>query len=260
MYSYKRLFSLFISTTTYELKKEYMGTFFGILWAFLQPISMLFIMWFIFTFGFRRSAVENVPFVLWISTGLIPWYFIANSLSRSADAILSQAYLVKKVVFPIILLPVSKIGAQFFIHIFLLFVFSVIIFLFYSIKVIYLLQLIYYLFATILLLIGFGWIFSSLNIFLKDIKNFLPIFIQFSFWVTPIFWDYKHFPSKYLYLIYLNPFSYIIEGYRNTFIYHKWFWEVNLEYTLIYWIEVFFILSLGYFIFKRLQVHFVDII
>ena len=242
-----------------DLKKEYIGSFFGFFWAFIQPLSIIFVLWFVFEVGFRAKPVADIPFVLWLSSGLLPWFFIANSLSQTTNSIISQSFLVKKISFPVIILPFIKILSQLLIHLFMMLILAFA-FLLYGIGIDwYWLQVFYYMLAASFFLSGTGLLLASLVIFIKDIKNLLPIIIQFSFWATPIFWSLSKIPQKYHIYMKLNPFEFIIQGYRDSIIDKVWFWERGYE-NLYFWILSFLLFFLGLKVFKKLKSHFVDVL
>jgi lipopolysaccharide transport system permease protein/teichoic acid transport system permease protein len=83
--------------------------------------------------------------------------------------------------------------------------------------------------------------------------------IQFGFWLTPIFWSMKMVPQKYYWIISLNPMVYIIDGYRNSMIYNRWFWEES-GMTLYFWTFTAVIFVLGALTFKKLRPHFSDVL
>jgi len=118
---------------------------------------------------------------------------------------------------------------------------------------------IYYSFAISILLLGLSWITSSVVVFFKDMEQLVAIIIQFGFWLTPIFWSMKIVPDKYHNLIELNPIVYIIEGYRNSMIYHKWFWEEPTA-TIYFWSITMIIFLIGGLTFNKLKPHFADVI
>ena len=94
---------------------------------------------------------------------------------------------------------------------------------------------------------------------MKDVGQLVAMLIQFGFWGTPIFWSLKLIPESYQWVFKMNPMYYIIEGYRNSFIYHKWFWE--LGYTNIsFWLFTVAVMLFGAFIFKKLRPHFADVL
>jgi lipopolysaccharide transport system permease protein/teichoic acid transport system permease protein len=242
-----------------DIKARYLGSFLGILWAFIQPTVQILIFWYVFQVGFKNAPVDNFPFILWLISAMIPWFFISDSIIGSTNSIMENNYLVKKVVFRVSILPIVKIYSALFVHLFFI-VFMIIMFSIYGYKPnVYYFQIIYYLFSSIILLLGISWITSSLVIFLKDIGQIIAVLVQFGFWLTPIFYSINTIPEKYHFIIKLNPFFYIVEGYRETFVYQKWFWE-HPWLTLNFWIITFVFLLVGTIVFKKLRPHFADVL
>jgi ABC-type polysaccharide/polyol phosphate export permease len=172
---------------------------------------------------------------------------------------MDSSYLVKKMVFPVGLLPIIKITSSLFVHLFFV-VFMLIMFLLYGYGFsIYELQLIYYLIATIIFLLGLSAFTSSLMIFLKDVGQFVVMILQFAFWLTPIFWSPNNMPKKIQLIAKLNPMYYIVEGYRNSLIYHRWFWQ-DAHITIYFWVLSLALLVGGRIFLRKLQPHFADVL
>lgn len=245
--------------TKKDFKTRYLGSYLGILWAFIQPTITVLIFWFVFQVGFKSIPVDNFPFVLWLITGMIPWFFISDSLSSATGAIIENTYLVKKVVFRVSLLPIVKIISAFLVHLFFVGVIFLLFMIYGYMPTIYNLQVFYYLIATSCLLLGVSWITATLNVFLKDVGQLVGMVLQFVFWGTPIFWSFKVIPEKYVILLKLNPVYYLIEGYRNSFIYNRWFWE-DANLTIYFWVVTILIALCGALIFKKLRPHFADVL
>ena len=247
------------SLTKSDFKQKYVGNFLGMLWAFIQPTATILIFWFVFQVGFKSQPIDNFPFILWLVSGILPWFFFADAISNATNAIIANSYLVKKIVFRVSLLPIIPILSALVVHLFfILFMFGM--FLFYGYKPnIYWLQIFYYLFAMIVLLLGLSWITSSVVVFFKDMGQIVTMFIQFGFWLTPIFWSIKMVPERYHWIINLNPMVYIIEGYRDSMIYHQWFWQKGAM-TLYFWGVTIAIFIIGSITFKRLRPHFSDVL
>jgi len=242
-----------------DFRTKYLGSYLGILWAFIQPTISIVIFWFVFQVGFKSKPVDNFPFILWLVSGIIPWFFFSESLANATNAIIDNSYLVKKVVFRVSVLPIIKIISALFIHLFFI-IFLFFMFFVYGYKPsIYNVQIIYYLFATIVLALGLSWITSALVVFLRDVGQMVGAVLQFAFWLTPIFWSLKTIPEKYHKLIKLNPMYYIVEGYRETFIYQKWFWS-HSYLSLYYWLVTITLFVLGAMLFRRLRPHFADVL
>lgn len=242
-----------------DFKVKYAGSYLGVTWAFIQPIITILVFWFVFQVGFRAAPIDDFPFILWIITGMIPWFFFSDAFSASTHSLVEYSFLVKKVVFRISILPVVKIVSALFVHCF----FVLFIFLMFSIygykPSIYNVQVIYYSFSVIVLLMGLAWFSSAVMVFLRDTSQIISIILQLGFWLTPIMWSYKMIPEKYSYIFKLNPMYYIVEGYRDTFINHVWFWH-RYNQTLYFWVVTFVLFVGGALFFRRVKPHFSDVL
>lgn len=251
--------AIFKSLVINDFRQRYLGSYLGILWAFIQPVITVFIFWFVFQVGFKSKPVENVPFILWLIAGMFPWFFFSDAVSNATNAIMENSYLVKKIVFKVAFLPVIKILSALIVHIFFIF-FMYALYLVYGYGFsLYWLQLFYYLFAMIVLILGISYITSSVVIFFRDMGQLVTMLLQFGFWMTPIFWSIGMIPARYHWIIKLNPLVYIIEGYRDSMIHHVWFWE-KPTMTLYYWAVTLFVLAVGLNTFRKLRPHFADVL
>lgn len=242
-----------------EFKKQYLGSYLGLFWAFAQPIIYMIVIWFVFTYGFRSASQTEMPFFIWLMSGMIPWFFISNALNAGTNSIINNRFLVKKIAFRVSILPLVQIGSTLILHLFLLLFFIIVYFLYGFTPNIYWLQIPYYLFASIFLLLALSWLTSSIRVFIKDIGNFVAVVLQIAFWMTPIFWNSDMISQKYQWIIKLNPFFYIIQGYRDIFINHKWFWDMPMV-TLYFWFGSMITFITGAILFKRLRPHFGDVL
>lgn len=247
------------SLTKNDFKQRYLGSALGIVWAFIQPIMTILIFWFVFQVGFKVQPVSDFPFILWLIAGMIPWFFFAEALSTGTNSIISNSFLVKKVVFKVGFLPVVPLISGLLVHAVFLFI-MIAMFAYYGYSIdIYYLQLIYYAFSLTVLLLGLTWLSSAVVVFFKDIGQIIAMVIQFGFWLTPIFWSMKMVPEKYIWLIKLNPVVYIIDGYRNSLIYQQWFWQ-DMTATIYFWTVTAVIFIIGGLTFKKLRPHFADVL
>lgn len=250
---------LIIELTKKDLQSRYLGSYLGIFWAFIQPTITILIFWFVFQVGFKARPVDDFPFILWLMCGMIPWFFFSESLSCATNSVLDNSYLVKKVVFRVSILPLIKILSALFVHVFFILFLFLMFAIYHYEPTVHNLQVIYYLICTIALVVGLSWITSSLVIFLKDVGQVVAMMLQFGFWLTPIFWSLKMVPEKFHFIIKLNPFYYIAEGYRDAFIYHKWFWE-HAHLTPYFWVLTGTLFLCGAYVFRRLRPHFADVL
>lgn len=245
--------------TKKELKQRYVGSYLGILWAFIQPAITIFIFWFVFQLGFKSKPVDNFPFILWLVCGMFPWFFFSDALLAATNSIYNNSFLVKKVVFPVSLLPVIQILSALIINTFFICMLFLMFVVYGYTPDIYTLQICYYLLGTICLVFGLSLITSSLAVFSKDVGQIVSMLIQFGFWGTPIFWSLKMIPDGYQWILKLNPMYYIVEGYRCSFIYHQWFWERGLS-TVFFWVFTLLIMVVGVLVFRKLRPHFADVL
>ncbi len=250
---------LILQLTVRDFKSRYLGSYLGLLWAFINPVVTILIFWFVFEVGFKSAPVGDFPFILWLMTGIIPWFFIADTLMSGTGSVVENSYLVKKIVFRVSMLPIVKLLSALVVHVF----FVLVIFLVFSIYRIYpglySLQVLYYGASAIVLLLGLTWLTSALMVFLKDVGQIVAMFMQFGFWLTPIFWSIEIVPEKYRIYLKLNPVYYITEGYRDCFVHKVWFWEHPL-YTAYFWIFTGVVFILGSVVFTRLRPHFSDVL
>lgn len=242
-----------------DFKSRYLGSYLGIVWAFVQPTITVLILWFVFQVGFKSMPVDDFPFILWLLCGIVPWFFFSEGLSNATNAVVENSYLVSKIVFRVSVLPIVKLVSSLFVHVFFITVIFMLFYVYGYKPSVYNIQVIYYLFATTVLLLGISWTTSALIVFLKDIGQIVAMVLQFGFWLTPIFWSIKIVPEKFHYLLKLNPVYYIVEGYRDTFIYHEWFWD-HIYLTAYFWVVTGVLFVLGAIIFKRLRPHFADVL
>lgn len=251
---------IIVELTKNDFRKKYLGSGLGIIWAFIHPTIYITIVWFVFQVAFDSKPMDDFPFVLWMLAGIIPWFFFSESLSSATNSISENAFLVKKVVFSMGMLPLVKIFSAMIIHAFFITVIFAMFAVYGYLPSVYNLQVFYYLFCSVMLLLGLSWLTSSLTLFMKDTGQVVTIILQFGFWMTPIFWSPKRLSPESLTLIKLNPVYYIVEGYRESFIYKTWFWERQDMFTLYFWSFTLFFFFLGALVFRRLRPHFADVL
>ncbi len=251
---------LILQLSKREIKSTFSGSFLGPVWIFLEPLAFMLILWLFFGVGLRGGgSTEGAPFVVYLTTGMISWFFFAQAFGASTGLIPRYSFLVKKVDFRLGILPIVNILSSLVSHIVLIGVVILISMLNKFYPTFYFIQLFYYLFATCILLLGLGWMASAINVFIKDTAKLVSIMVQFGFWLTPIFWNINMVPTKYQYLVKINPMYYIVTGYRDSIVYQIPFWD-KPYLTLYFWtVCCLFILS-GAIIFKRLRPHFAHVI
>lgn len=250
---------LLYELTKHDFRSRYLGSYLGILWAVIQPTITLLIFWFIFQVGFRTPSVKDCPFIVWLMAGMVPWFFISETLSSGSNSVVEKGFLVSKVVFRTSILPVTKILSALIIHLFFILLLIVVL-LYYGFKPnLHFLEIGYYVMASVILVLGVSWATSALSVFMRDVTHLMNIILQFLFWMTPIFWSFDMIPPKYQPLFKLNPVFYIVEGYRSALIRHTWFWQPT-KTMICFWVITGTLFCAGAVIFRRLRPHFGDML
>ncbi|WHY33828.1 ABC transporter permease [Cytobacillus firmus] len=242
-----------------EIKREYAGTLLGFLWGLVNPLMRIAVFWFVFSVGARAGGpVNGAPYMSWLAIGMVAWFLINDGFRLTQKSFRSKRSIIKNTPFPIAILPAVQILFSYYTHLILVAV--IIIGMAFTSTAIsfYWLQIIYYDFAAVMLLLGLGSVTAPLVAISKDFGRFLDTMLVFLFWMTPIFWSIDNL-GKLEYIVKINPFHYIVQGYRDSFFYHIGFWEQPL-YTLYFWVVVLALFLIGNYLYKRMKPIFLDIL
>ncbi len=242
-----------------ELQVRYVGTFGGAIWAIAHPLATIVTYWFVFSVGFKIQPAGDVPFIVYFVSGLVPWLTFQEIISTSVGAITGAPHLVKKVVFPTAILPVVSLLASLVTHIALLCILLIIL----SVNGMpwswTFLNAIYYLIAMYVFALGLGWFVCAINVFSRDVSQIVTVILGLWFWVTPIVWPSKMVGAAYHHLLMLNPMYFIVEGFRNSFLYGVPLWDGGIEH-LYMWGICGIVFLIGGHIFLRLQPDFAEVL
>lgn len=242
-----------------DFKGKYAGSALGVAWAFLQPIITIVLYWFIFQLGFKSAPVENFPFILWLMIGLIPWFFVSEAIVNATSSMVEYSYLVKKVLFNIDILPFAKVLSVLLVQ-FVLVIFAIVLYaIFGYFPDVYYLQIPIYLIYMLVVVSGIAYLTATLYVFFKDVVQIVSIIIQIVFWLTPIVWDFQIMPEMVRKILVFNPFYYVINGYRNIFIYKDGMGQ-DLGMTIYYWAIAIVLLAAGLRLFHKCKDHFADVL
>lgn len=249
-----------------DFKNKFAGSFFGTFWAFVQPVVTIFVYWFVFqrALNVGTQATKGgiaVPYVLWLLSGLVPWFFFSDAASSGSNALLEYTYLVKKVVFRVSCLPVVKVASSLYVHFFFI-AFTLLMYTFYGMfPGLYSFQLLYYSSALLINVTGLVYLTSSIVAFFRDMMQIVNIGLQVGVWFTPIMWniDSMNVSGALLVILKANPLYYIVMGYRDSLINHIWFWQ-RPGITLYFWMFTILLFICGTYVFRKLQPHFADVL
>lgn len=249
-----------------DFKTRFAGSFLGIFWAFVQPIVTVILYWFVFEKALNvgsqsTKAGITVPYVLWLIAGLVPWFYFSEAWGMGTNVLVEYSYLVKKVVFKISVLPVVKIVSSLFVHLFFV-GFTIIMYCCYRCFPGWsVLQLFYYTGCMIVFTLGLAYLTSALVVFFRDLSQIISIMMQVLMWMTPILWniDAMNLNPIMMIILKMNPMLYIVMGYRDSLINGIWFWQ-RPEMTIYFWTVTILLFEIGITVFKKLRVHFADVL
>ena len=255
-----RRWELIRSLAQRELAARYKGSFLGVLWAVLTPLVMIAIFTFIFSgiFGARFGANGTTwDYALYLFCGLLPWNAFQESVQTSANSIIEQANLVKRVVFPLETLPLAKALAALANQLFGTLVLIIVTLLVQGTMHPTLLWLPVLLLPQFLLTLGAAWFIASLGVYVRDIVQGVGLALMIWLYLTPIIYPESAVPEKYRAFVNLNPFTPLIRCYRRILLegtMPDWF---GWAYFTAWAVAVFL---LGYWWFARTRKGFADVI
>lgn len=243
-----------------DLKARYSGSVFGIIWAYIQPLVTILVFWYVFQIGFKNPPVENIEYILWFIAGYIPWTFFNDGVMSSTNVLYEYSYLVKKMKFKVWTLPIIKVMSSLYVHFFFMVFIIGMYFLYgYSFQIAWL-GILYYSACLVVLLIGNAYLVSSLAVFFKDASQLVNVVLQIGFWLTPVFWSDESMNNTALRVLKKNPLYYVISGYRESLINGIGFWERPIGETIYYWVLTLIILAIGIKVYRKLKMHFADLL
>lgn len=220
---------------------RYRGAYFGLLWIFLSPLIMLGIFAFVFGHIFQArwpEQVGGIPFTLNLFCGLIAFNFLADTVGRAPEAVRGYPNYVKKIIFPVEILPIVPLG-------------SALVHVFFNITILavalgltghlnpFLLLFPLLLLPIILAGMGISWFLAAWGVFIKDMRQIVPMFLQMLMFLSPVFYPAHVVPKALMPLYKLNPLGTVIEALRAA-----------LAGTIINWHSwcIAFVFSLGLFL------------
>jgi len=208
-----------------ELEARYKGSILGNLWPLLNQLSQLLILTYVFSIVLRvKLSLEGLPannftFGLWLFAGLVPWTAFLNGFLPAASSVINQPNLVKKVVFPLALLPLVPVCAAFIESSLGLMVLILLVGIMTQMVhiTLWLLPLVWI--PQLLLTAGLGYLAAGLTVFLRDVPQTLGVLINLWFYATPIIYPASMIPEGWRdWVFWLNPMTAIVEVHRDLIL------------------------------------------
>lgn len=223
-----------------DLVKTYRGAALGWLWAFIQPLMLLLVYWFVLRIGLRVDTAPGEPdFFPWLMTGMVAWFFMQNMLNKGTGAIRSYKYLVTKMKFPVSTIPTFIALSNMFVHMVLLAVAIGYLVLVDGVEVsIYWLQLPVVMLVMMLFWITWGLFAAPLAVISKDFHNLVRSLTRMLFWLSGVLWSVRQLDIEWIQnLLVFNPITFFVEAYRKALLYGEWVFEdlTSLGGFLLVW-------------------------
>lgn len=241
--------------TARDVKVRYKQTVLGAAWAVLRPVTAMLI--FSIVFGrLAKMPSDGIPYPVFVYAALLPWTFFANAVSASGQSLVGSTHLVSKVYFPRLIIPLSSIGAG-VVDLLISTVILLLMMLWYGVGwSVHLLAAPLLLIAVVFTALGIGTLLSALTVAYRDFTHITPFMVQIWMYVTPVVFPISLVPERWQWLLYLNPMTGMVEGFRSAFL-DRPFDYVGLSISLTVSILIFLI---GVAYFEKVERRFADII
>ncbi len=252
---------LIANLTKREVIGRYRGSAMGLMWSIVNPMLMLAVYTFVFSVVFQSrwpgSSNSEVEFALILFSGLIVFTLFSECFVRSPELITSNVNYVKRVVFPVEVLPIVVLGTALFHAIISFLIWFCFYIAFIGIPKIDILLIPIALIPILLIGLGISWIVASLGVYLRDVSQVAMIINMVIMFLSPIFYPISALPEKYRVVVLANPLAYTIEQVRNLIFWGQgmdWFsWAIQLATGLL-------ITSFGFFWFQKTRNGFADVL
>lgn len=249
------------ASTSREVLGRYRGSIMGLLWSFFNPLLMLAVYTFVFSGIFKArwdaDSDSNTEFALVLFAGLIMYNLFSECVIRAPSLILSNVNYVKKVVFPLEILPFVTLLSALFHWLISLSVWLVAYVLFYGVPNATVLYLPLIVLPFVMFIMGLGWLLASLGVYLRDVTQIIGLIIMALMFMSPVFYPASAFPEDYRYILYLNPLTPVVELARDVL-----FWGKTPDFGLLglYYLTSATIAWLGFVWFQKTRKGFADVL
>lgn len=242
-----------------DFRNRFASTSLGSIWGFAQPFVFMLTYVIVFQYILKTGSSGNVPYVVWFLPGMGMWMFCNDAILQASNSIRNYNYLVKKVVFPVDIIPVISITSSSFIGMFLIYIATMAAIAFGYFP--NLLNIIYIIFCAYCFIIAVTRFTSALTTLVPDFSQLLNIVMQLCMWFTPIVWNLTMINGPISILFKAFPFTYLVEGFRQAFTSTSTIiTENNYLYTIIFWVITVFIYMWGNSVFRKNKKDFADVL
>lgn len=234
-----------------DLRKRYAASAGGLIWAFVGPILTLIVLWLVFDFGLKVN-LGGGNFLASLMAGLAVWLVFVESINLSTRSIISNPHLVKKMHFPIQVLPLAAVYSALIVHAVVLAVTLIVLASTGSFNPARLLALPFYVAALVAFVAPLGALLSLSNVLVRDTGEIVAAVLSLLFWATPIIWPIDMIPEQWLWLMQLNPANYLVDGYRRALTGAGESW-IDPMGSLIFWSGSLLLAFVTFHVYRRVK-------
>lgn len=253
LWQYRELLYFF---TWRDLKVRYKQTMIGVAWAIFQPLVTM-VVFTVFFGGLAKIPSDNIPYPIFVFTGLLFWQFFSTALSETSNCLIANQAIITKVYFPRLILPLSSVMTK-LVDFLIAALILMIMMLYYGfipqIQSIIVIPLV--LIISFMSSVGLGLVLAAINVKYRDVRYALPFFIQILLFITPVIYP-ASIAGKYSWILALNPMTGAIQSARASLL-----GTTSVNWTLIgiSFIACLILLFVGIYIFKKVERYFADIV
>jgi homopolymeric O-antigen transport system permease protein len=223
--SLKTNWSLIYNLIKREVIGRYRGSAMGLLWSFFNPVLMLAVYTFVFSVVFKArwagGSDSKTEFALVLFAGLMVFNLFSECVNRAPSLILGNVNYVKKVIFPLEILPIVSFGSAAFHFLVSFFVWLTFYITFFGIPPLTVIQLPLVMTPLVLMTLGISWLLASLGIYLRDVSQIIGVITTVLMFLSPIFYPITSLPEEYRSFMQLSPLTFVIEQARDVMIWGK---------------------------------------
>ena len=252
---------LIYELTRREISDRYTGQVFGIFWTIGHPLMITLVYIFIFGFVFkaRMGGTLDMPldYTSYMLAGIIPWLVFQEVMAKSSTVIIANASLVKQVIFPLEVLPIKTVLASLVTEVVFLGLLAI-----YTLVTSHIIPWTYIFIPVLVLfqifaMIGVSYLFSSVGVYFRDLKDFVQVFLTVAFFILPILYLPESIPAVLRPLFYSNAFCYMVWSFQDALYFgsfaHPWAW-------VVFGLSSLFIFVFGYRVFRLLKAMFGNVL
>ena len=241
--------------TVRHLRGQYKQSILGYAWAFVNPLSQIVILSFVFSTILRIPAPENVPYPLFMFVGLLPWIFFSSAIASATDSVVGASSLVTKVYFPREILPTAAVLTK-------------LVELSFGLMILIVLMLYYgdppeatavwlplLFFINLVFTLGLAYPLAAANLYFHDVRFLVGVVLLLWFYLTPIIYPVSLVPEKYEIIFDLNPMALFINAYRRVLLYGE---APGIDKVLLGMVIAMVTFLVGYYLFKKMERGFAD--